>query len=1366
MRRLVRLLLILTGLPLILVAALLVAANTGPGRDFIARQIGPLSGGLVQVEGLAGQLPLSPRLARLEIRDAEGVWLLVEEAALDLNPWPLWRGQIQVEALTATTLALERLPAYAESTEPSTPFQPPPLALRHLAVQRLTLGQVAPGAPALSVTGRGTLTRLDDFAAQVNLQTPDRADRYQVALTASPADLHLDIQIHEDPEGLISALLRAQGVRLPPEVDRWQLTAQGKGPWTALALAANLAAGPLQATAAGQLDLETQAAADLKLRAELPAMSLALPDSATLAWQSIHLDADLGGPWTAPQGQAQLDAAGLAYGESGLSQLTAHLAGDARRLTLEGLAKGARIPQAPPALAEQPLRLTAEIAPQEPGQPFRFALDHPIAQFSAQGQLGELSGQATLTLADLTTLATLTGQDLAGKAQVEAHFALGATAGHPPRFEANSEVNLTRAPGPTLGLLGPKARLAVTAAQVSDTWQLASAQIAGAKLRVLASGCAAEASGTEGPGQDIPPLATPSDCAAGLPHALNWSLDLPDLTALASDWTGRLQAEGAFAGWPPPSRADTAATDLSANLILDARHAQLGIAKVTGQLGANLSETSGDLSLGGDWGGQPLALRLLADRAADGALNLTLDGSHLAGIAASGQMHLPAGATLPQGELKLASSRLADLSPLLGRELAGSLDLRLNLTATQANLTATAKGLRLPGTLDVGQISLEGQITDLPTLAGIQARLQVDGLATPEAGGDLTLTAKGQQTALELTADSRLTTSPLGPASLGMRASLDIPGQRLALTQLETQANGETLRLLSPAAVDFRQGLAVDRLKLGLGTGTLDLAGRLLPELDLQASLDKLPLERVAALAGRPLAAGLLAAQIKLKGPPEAPAGSLSLKGSSLKLTGDNGFGLPAAGLEANLTLKPGANSLDASAQMGPKGNLRLRGQIGGTLPLAPGALALKAGGRLDLGLLDPLLTAAGRQATGQANLDARITGTPAAPSLDGRLRLAGVSYRDWNSGLNLTHITGNLNLDRDRLHLEGLSGQAGSGTLTLSGDIGLLAPGLPLNLSLVARNAEPIRFDWLKLKGDADLSLKGPAAGATLAGKIHFDRIDIRLPEHLAASVPTLTVREEGVSRQPRAQPPQQATPAAPFQMGLDLSLAAPRGVYIRGRGVDAELGGELQVGGNLDQPAITGGFNLIRGEYVLVGQTLKFSRGRIGLDGAAGLDPTLDLEARVTAAGSTAILGIKGTATEPRIVLSGEPELPQDEILSRLLFGVAGTRLSPWQTAQVGLAAARLAGLGPKGPGLLESARSALGLDKLSVGTDKDGGTTAEAGRQLSERVYLGARQGTRAGETQGVLRIELTPSLRLETDIGATSNSRAGIAYEREY
>jgi translocation and assembly module TamB len=39
-------------------------------------------------------------------------------------------------------------------------------------------------------------------------------------------------------------------------------------------------------------------------------------------------------------------------------------------------------------------------------------------------------------------------------------------------------------------------------------------------------------------------------------------------------------------------------------------------------------------------------------------------------------------------------------------------------------------------------------------------------------------------------------------------------------------------------------------------------------------------------------------------------------------------------------------------------------------------------------------------------------------------------------------------------------------------------------------------------------------------------------------------------------------------------------------------------------------------------------------------------------------------------------------------------------------------------------------------------------------------------RAGETQGVLRLDATPRIRLETDIGASGGARAGAAFELEY
>ena len=261
---LARLALILIGVPLLLLAALLLAANTDPGQRFLVDQVDALSGGRVRLQGLEGQLPLAPHLGRLEISDDAGPWLTLDDAALDLNPWPLLRGRIQVTRLSAAAVHLDRLPASdAEPEEDPAEGEGwylPPLELGQLSIQRLTLGEVLPGAPALSVTGQGTLASLAAVAAWLEpqetakpeqvakveasipttgpdpkapdlpdtaateaaqasilsawleLRTPDREDHYQLALAANPRDNHLEVQVQEAPAGLISALLQHLGV--------------------------------------------------------------------------------------------------------------------------------------------------------------------------------------------------------------------------------------------------------------------------------------------------------------------------------------------------------------------------------------------------------------------------------------------------------------------------------------------------------------------------------------------------------------------------------------------------------------------------------------------------------------------------------------------------------------------------------------------------------------------------------------------------------------------------------------------------------------------------------------------------------------------------------------------------------------------------------------------------------------------------------------------------------------------------------------------------------------------------------------------------------------------------------------------------
>ena len=68
-------------------------------------------------------------------------------------------------------------------------------------------------------------------------------------------------------------------------------------------------------------------------------------------------------------------------------------------------------------------------------------------------------------------------------------------------------------------------------------------------------------------------------------------------------------------------------------------------------------------------------------------------------------------------------------------------------------------------------------------------------------------------------------------------------------------------------------------------------------------------------------------------------------------------------------------------------------------------------------------------------------------------------------------------------------------------------------------------------------------------------------------------------------------------------------------------------------------------------------------------------DLTARIT---------VEGPANAPDVTISATPDLPQDEVLARLLFGRSIDTLSPFQVARLVASVRTLAG---GGPGLVEA-------------------------------------------------------------------------------
>ena len=575
----------------------------------------------------------------------------------------------------------------------------------------------------------------------------------------------------------------------------------------------------------------------------------------------------------------------------------------------------------------------------------------------------------------------------------------------------------------------------------------------------------------------------------------------------------------------------------------------------------------------------------------------------------------------------------------------------------------------------------------------------------------------GPQSALAIRTSAGLTLAGT-PAQIDGTATVDVPQKSVRLQTLQVAAKGQTARLLQPATIRYGGPVAVDRLRVGLQNAVLDVAGELSPRLDATATL-RAPAS-LASIASPDLqVAGTIAVDAKLTGTPAAPGGTVRLNVAGLQMQTGPGRAVPPANLVATADLHGKTAQIDARLAAG---SARLN--VAGTAPLGAGALNLRANGGLDLTMLDPILTAAGRRARGQVTLDGTVAGTASAPRVAGTVRLARGEIQDFTQGLRITDINALVRGEGDTVRIVSLTGRAGPGTIAASGTVGVTAP-MPIDLSLKANNARPISSDMLQINADADLTVRGQVQGdMQAAGNVLIRQANIQIPAGLPPSVASLKVIRPG-------QKVTATAPAGPApSIGLDLLIDAPQQIFVRGRGVDAELAGRLRIRGSASKPQVAGGFEMRRGTLSLAGTTLNFTRGKVGFDGTGPggkIDPTLDFVAESSTTSVTATLTIGGYASAPTIKLTSTPPLPQDEVLSYLLFRRSIKDIGPFQIASIAASLAELSGTGG-GVDPLGRIRSGLGLDRLSVGGNSTGsGASVEAGRYVANGVYVGAKQGT---------------------------------------
>ena len=1367
---------------LIVVLFVLFVGVTTPGARFAADHISSLisrPGQVISIETPNGLLSGTLRIPRLTVSDDHGPYAELTGIAVDWRPLQLLKGRFDASLVHADSVSLTRLPPPDPSPdETASSGLPVALDIDRFEVDNLAIDKAIAGRD-LGLTVSGTLMA-DAEDAQLTLDAArldEPAARLSAELAYVPGEnrLTLDGTLAEPKDGILATLLQIPG---RPALS---LQARGEGPlsdWSGTLTASADAVETARLEARHQLVNGTDRQVSLTGGGDVARFMPPFLRPLFAGETKVDLAALLGANGRIAIDKGSVLSAGLTidakgtYDPAGRNDLTATIAtgdtpaevtmavGDrdldlslrAAKITLQGPADAAA--------------MTADVSLGHLAFAKTTFDDLSVTASSQAFRLSDRTGPIDLavTAAGINSADPVIERLIDGPAVLKSALTLSTEA----IDFSETTLESPRLGGSLSGRYGltgdglqalfkiftvPEALPEALASRFDGTIGLSGNLKRDAEGVVAIQDLAVTSSTITGQGSL---LFTPNEGTEQL--ALTLDGDLPDLARLIPDASGK------------------ARYSLSTSGLLSALDVKLGLTAGTARLaGRSLS----DLQVDATGSLNPAAPQAMvkATGALDGQkidvaanlateegrtrltdLDVTVGENRIEGA-------LDLSATLkPDGELRFNLPDAALIAALAGQTIDGDLKGTARFSSEgdriAATITATGEEIRRD-TLTITKPAIDLTVSDLARLAasGTVRAERISVGANRIDALDLAIDRTGDATGFDLKA--RYDGQPLTT-----KGSLTTEGgTAIRLDTLAATPRGIPLSLAQPTTVRVESGAArLDGLTIKAGKGTVTASGTAGATLDLDLGLKSLPLSLANGFVEGLAAEGSLSGTISVSGPAASPRADYDVRLDNVAVAQTRNAQLPPVDLGLKGRFENGSAGLNLTLSGGGL-TLGGRGQVG---VIGSKALDLKLSGTLPFSLVSGYLTPQGFSLTGSAAVDITIAGSTDKPTITGRVTTSGAKLVDVRRNLALNNLTAAIALTGDTARIESLSGQlAGGGSISASGTIGI-APGsnYPADLSIDLKRAAYVDGTLFQTTADGKLTLTGPLLGGpVLGGAIALGRTNITIPEKLPASLSEVNVKHKNAPAAVREQNREirkndGGGSSGGSGLGLDLTVSAPSQIFVRGRGIDAELGGTLTVRGTTAEPQVSGGFEMRRGRFIILNRRLDFTDGTITFGG--DLTPALDLEASTTSGSTTVTVSVNGLANDPAIEFSSTPALPQDEILAQLIFGQSLSRLSALQIAQLADAATQLAG--GRSTSLFQSLRSGLGVDDLDVSTDEEGQTSVRAGKYLNKNTYIQLEQGSGSG-AKATINLDIGRGVKLKGSAGSDGGA-AGIFYEKEY
>lgn len=957
--------------------------------------------------------------------------------------------------------------------------------------------------------------------------------------------------------------------------------------------------------------------------------------------------------------------------------------------------------------------------------------------------------KATLTIADAATISTLAGRPISGRGTIDVTARV--EQGQASIDWRGLLENLSVEGVPTnLTTSGVRLRGAASAQQ-DQSWTFQG-------VRVESDALALEVSG-RGRGRD---------------GDIELTVAAPKLAAIDQRVAGSVNAKGTVA-----LRGDGIAVKLSAEAA-DLVHETLKAGRLVLSLDAQVQgdAVSGALNAGGDLADQPLRVDGRFARDADGGITVpAIDARWASSTIEAKDLRITESSATGSAQARIGD--LQEIGRLIGQPLAGSLELDVTTDNEVANgrVKAVVRGKGLKGAgFEAATLDADATVVDPLGRAGIEGDVRATGLRGIDELNQLSLKIGGERAALDVTAQAR---GPRTNAELVAKLRQVAEGFIVELSRATGRFADLPIALAGASRVRIEgPKITVEPTALRIAEGRISVAGTLDDGTsDLGIDITGFPLAAIGKIAPGVDMVGTLQSKVRVRGALAAPRIESTFTIAAMRLRRPMTELLPALSVTGSAVVAGNRATFDTQIAAGANSRLSVKGDAA----LAGGAANVTIGGTLDLAPFAPLVgsTVQGLRGVATPDLNLRIAGN--AISGQGSLAVKGIALVLPVAGLRLQGGGAIVRMNGTTLGIERLTASTGgSGDINATGTVQLdAARGFPVDLQVTTRRAALVNRADLVATISSNLKVSGAATnGLTVTGPVNVDRAELTIGASQVANYPTLPVREinkPGTVNQPpppqpvRANRPVPTGPPRGAPVTLALTIDAPRAVFVRGRGLEAEVGGSVKVSGDASKPSVIGSLSLRRGDFNLAGKRLRFTRGNVSLIDLETIEPILDFVAAAPISGGTAEIVISGTSRAPKIELRSTPEMPPDEVMAALLFGKSGSKLSPFELISAAQALAELTGAS-QGSGFLARIRGGLGLDRLALDSansgDNPNSVTLEAGRYIAPGIYVGAKQGATADSSRGVVEIDVLKNTKIEADVGADSTGRLGIKMEWDY